>query len=101
MHVYLGVEMEAIDASPVIQIIGSVVFAASGDLQLVSLWLLEAPNVADCVLPSQNWILTRSLLPTAPPWVPKYVHVWAPVGQPCEPPIVHGSSLVGHHLRAS
>lgn len=77
---YLGIEMEAIDAMPMVEIVSGEVLAAGGHLEAVAVVnLLQTPDIAGRVLGSHKWVLPRRLLPPTPPWVPEYVHVWAPI----------------------
>lgn len=101
---HLCIEMEAIDTVPVVEIISRVVLATCRDLKLeiaglAAIRLLEPSDVGGCVLAGHRRILARGFLPAAPPRVPEYVHVGAPVCEAGLPPIVHCPCLVGHDLR--
>ena len=95
---YPGVEMEPIDAVPVIEVVGGVVFTASGDLQSVSGVALQASYVGGGVLGGDGGVFAGSLLPSAPSWVSEYVHVRAPVRETSHASIVHCSCFIRNHL---
>lgn len=97
LYAYLGVEMEAIIAFPVVEVVGSEMLAASCHLQHVlglTVWLLEASYVAGCIFACKKWVLSWGLLSSAPPWVTEYIDIWAPVCQPAHATIVHCTSLI-------
>lgn len=72
--------MEAIDAMPMVEIVGGEVLAAGGHLEAVAVVnLLQTPDITGRVLGGHKWVLARRLLPPPPPWVPENVHVWAPI----------------------
>src|SRR4051812_48731739 len=86
MNAYLCIEMEAIDTVPVVEIISRVVLATRRDLKLEvsglpAIRLLEPSDVGGCVLAGHRRILAGGFLPSAPPRVPEYVHIGAPVRQ--------------------
>lgn len=102
-YTYQGIEMEAIDAFPVVKVVGGVVLAACGELELGPavlpvIRLLEATDIGSCILCSHFGVLTRRLLTPAPPWVSKHIHVRTPHCQPRLPAVVHRPCLVRHHL---
>lgn len=73
--------MEPIDTVPVIEVIGSVVFTASSNLQAAAGGVaLQSPDVTDSVSSGQNGVFAGSFLAPAPSGVSEYVHIWAPVG---------------------
>lgn len=80
---YLCVEVEAVDALPVVEVVGGVVLAAGGDLEAgvaarAAVGLLEAADVGCGVAGGDGGILAGGLLAAAPPGVSVDVHVGAP-----------------------
>lgn len=98
----LGIEVEAVDPLPVVEVVGGVVLAAGGDLEAgmaaAAVCLLEAADVGGSVAGGHGGVFAGGLLAAAPPWVPVYVHVGAPKRQPGLASVVHGPSLVRHNL---
>jgi hypothetical protein len=100
---YHGVEGVALDALPVVDVVGGVVLAAGGDLEAVAgagAGVLQPGDVADGVLAGEQRVLAGGLLPAAPPRVPEDVDVGAPEREPRQPHVVHRPRLVRHHLQA-
>lgn len=97
IYIYLCIEMEAIVSFPVVKVVGSEMLAASGHLQHgvgPAVGLLKASYVTGRVFSSNKWVLSRGLLSSAPPGVPKYVDVGAPIRQPTHASIIHRTRLI-------
>lgn len=83
---YLRVECKTLDAVPVVEVIGSVMFTARRHLESVGVratGLLQSPDIGGCISGSKEWIFARGLMASSPSGVAKYVHIGAPVCQPC------------------
>ena len=123
-YVYLGVEMEAVDALPVVHVVGCKMFATGGHLQSprpgglaggfrhgcslgaarrrrrrVSSFL-QSPHELDGIWASNDGVLTRGFLHTAPSRIAHDVDNWRPVREPRHALVVECASFSGHHLRA-
>ena len=109
--VYLGIEMEAVDALPVVHIVGGEVLAARGHLEpptpgrlrhgrrTLASPFLQSPHQLHAVCARHDGVLTRGLLHAAPPRVAHNVDNWRPVREPRHALVVECASFSGHHLR--
>lgn len=106
-NTYSSIEMEPINAQPVVDVIGGIMLAARGDLERTFVWvgrvlgsldILEPPNVVHRKPADDIRILPRGLERTPPPRVSDNVNVWAPVRQSTTSEVVHRPSLGGNNL---
>ena len=83
VNYYHCIEVITICAFPVIQIVGSVVFAAGSNFKSVRVTiipLLQASDVASSVLAGKQRVLSGSLLTSPPSWVSENVDIGRPIG---------------------
>lgn len=81
----LSIITKSANTIPMIQIIGSEVFATSRSLQMsifktstFKIVTLDPSNIRNCIFATDQWVFARCLLTSTPPWVPKHVNVWGP-----------------------
>lgn len=100
MNFYHSIEGVTLNSFPVVDIVSSVMLAASGDLELHRIIniVLQALHKSNSVLASKQRILARRLLSSPPPWVAENVDVWTPEGESCVTHVVHRPRFSRHRL---
>lgn len=84
---HLCIEDIARGSFPIVQVIGSEVLATGRSPQMVCGYPiptlkripLQPSHIRNCILAGQHGVLPRSLLPSSPSGVSKYVDVWCPI----------------------
>ena len=95
---YLGIENEAIDIFPVIQIVSRVMFTTSSYLQCITDGALKPGHLSGGIMSSHDGVLAGGFLTPSPTWISEYVYIWAPKCQTRRPSVVHRSRFIRNHL---
>ena len=103
---YMNIKHESINTIPILQIISREMLAttrslkATMELTLLFNIALKTFHISFRVLPSHQWILTRSLLPSSPSWISKNVNIRSPKCHPARlSRIIHCSRFSSNRLQ--